>query len=164
MSFINVVLAIVAFFVALIWIVILTSIFKTYSSGDLLLKFSDKMTKNYLILGVGLFIYSILNIYTLSGYDLGMKIINWVAFPTIAFEFLYFAFTRMQFREKAFIWNNFVTRYEDIQSFTWETDNRLCIIRKSGPRKTIRIVVLPANKKEIDRKLTEMIDKATQSV
>lgn len=148
---------------AIIWIVILLSIYKTFNSGDVVAKFNEKMTNTYLVIGIFVFAFSIFNIYTLEGYSLGMKIINWVAFPTLALEFIYFGVTRIQFREKAFIWNNFVTKYENIESYKWELPNQLLINRKNCIVKKIRITVRPADKEEIEKNLKPLIGKKVKA-
>ena len=144
---------------ATIWIVILLSIYKTFNSGDAIAKYSEKMSKTYLFIGIFVFAFSIFNIYTLEGYSLGMKIINWVAFPTLALEFLYFGVTKIQFREKAFVWNNFVTKYENIQSFKWETPNQMVLIRKNCLVKKLRITVRPEDKEEIEKMMKPLVGK-----
>ncbi len=163
MTLFNVFTGVVLLVIGVIWYSLLVAIFKTYSAGDLLLKRRDKMTLSNWILGLSMFAFSIANIYTLTGYSLNMKIINWVAFPTVAFEFMFFGFSQIQFREKAFVWNNFVTKYKDIQSYSWENGDRLVIVRGNTKARPIRIAVLPQYRQEIDTKLQEMIKKAKET-
>ena len=141
-----------------IWIVFIFWIIEKKNFGKIILRFSERGSIIYLVIGLGVLLISVLNFWVLNNdFSFRMKVMNLMVYPTVSMMHLYIWVTKIQFRENGIIWRNFAIKYSEIESYQWLASGSLEVVRKTKVMKKFDIQVKIKDQPEIDKYLEEKV-------